>query len=91
VRTQRLGLGTTESQHWVAIGAHSGKAGRTGAAQETKQHGLCLVVGGVAEQRPAGEHGVAGSAGASFKVGTVVDLHRPCCKCCTPVAADLGH
>ncbi len=73
---QGHGLGPAQGEQGRAAGAHRRQAGQRGAAQQVEQHGLGLVVGGVAGEHARGQHAVAGLAGAGLQVGPVGDGHR---------------
>ena len=70
---EALGLGPAQPQERVAVGAHPGQAVEAGAPQQVEQHGLGLVVGGVAGEHVGRQHGVARGPGPGLEVRARLD------------------
>ena len=74
------GLGAAEEQ--------PGQPGRPAAAQQGEQHGLRLVVGGVAGERVRSEEFSASRAGSGLEVRSVVELGAGAPECHTEAISD---
>ena len=72
-------------------GTHAAEAVEPGAAHQVEQHRLGLVVGGVAEQRVGGEHGVAGGPGPGLEVRARLDVTRSARNAAPKPSAAVAH